>query len=459
MRLKDLLKSPEDPYLITDIRTKGGILLDFLVCFFHNLSIDMEIMKFFEEGDHHNVLDKISDTRKLEFIELAKADLINEDLLSNIKEDNDGKLQYLYFINRKINFRSIINNIHDRISILKTFGDLLTERELSDIVIFLNNYIGRNNVDKKMVAVTKQSLFDEFHEYIQLRNINDKVFISYYASFINTNSFHATTRGGEYLRKIELMCDSSILSNINLRTDYFLNLIDQTKLELFDNINNKIIQFHGIVDKENLFFIDLKESLRDCLKTIDNTHRHKHNYSQKSLDIDKCMSYLKLMFLMKYQYVKNGKAEKSALQIEFDEIIDYNSDFKKFLISKSFNEYEVNIIFNLLSQNRYKDCGIKYLSNLKQVDFFRLCYIFHVFDFYTTVKKHEFKSRGSFEVILNFDKKNEYSLDSLEQIRKYYFNIDDKNSKHYVFNGHHKIINDVINQLGISGDRLKMIPN
>ena len=65
----------------------------------------------------------------------------------------------------------------------------------------------------------------------------------------------------------------------------------------------------------------------------------------------------------------------------------------------------------------------------------------------------------SFELIFNFNVNNDFSADSLEQMRKYYLNIDKKTNKHYPFNGYKKIVQDLSELLLISREKLNTIPD
>lgn len=472
MRLIEFLKSngytqKQNSNLITDIKTNGGILMDFIMYYFYNQIDASDISDFFR---------------------LRKTSLNYKKELSNQQDSTEpvqyeSKFEYLYFLNEKINLNEILIAKHTQVRNLKKITELLHENDTSNLIIYLNKYISNNiNISQK-ITVTKESLIEEFNDYLALREINPTVFISFYAYLIKYNNTNAIKLGNEYRKKIELTSSLSIFSSIDLKKDYYLNLIENIKQELFLNINNKHIQFHGIIDRDGYFFIDLKQTLIDSLKIIENKDSQSHNYSKDSLELEKSISYLKLLFLKHYQFAKDGnnlksildinlgelsknkdyylkKTEnKSELEIELDELIKSHEDYKIFLIKKGFNENEILIIFNLLSQNRYAETGIKYLSNIKQVDFFRFCYVFYIFDFHIEVKQHLFSSIKSFELIFNFNVNNDFSADSLEQMRKYYLNIDKKTNKHYPFNGYKKIVQDLSELLLISREKLKTIPD
>lgn len=473
MRLGEFLRSngytqKQNPNLITDIKTNGGILIDFIMYYFYNQIDSRDVSDFFR-------LRKTQSNYEKEFS-------TQEDSTKSIQYEPN--FEYLYFLNEKINLNEILIAKHTQVRTLKKITELLHENDTSNLIIFLNNYIANNpNISQKF-TVSRESLNEEFNDYLALREINPTVFISFYSYLIKYNNTNAIKLGNEFRKKVELTSSLSIFSSIDLKKDYFLDLIENVKKELFLNINNKHIQFHGIIDRDGYFFIDLKQTLIDSLKIIENKDSKSHNYSKDNLNVEKSITYLKLLFLKHYQFAKDGENlksildiklgelsknkdyylkkienKKNELEIELDELIKYHEDYKIFLIKKGFNEDEILIIFNLLSQNRYVETGIKYLSNIKQVDFFRLCYAFYVFDFYIEVKKHLFNSIKSFELIFNFNVNNDFSLDSLEQMRKYYLNIDKKTNKHYPFNGYKKIVQDLNDLLLISREKLKSIPN
>lgn len=472
MRLIEFLRSNADTQkqnsnFITDIKTNGGILMDFIMYYFYNQIDSRDVSDFFR-------LRKTLSNHE-------KESSVQQDSIESIQDGS--KFQYLYFINEKINLNHILIAKHTQVRTLKNITELLHENDTSNLIIFLNNYIANNQNISQKFTVSNESLIEEFNDYLELREINPTVFISFYAYLIKYNNTNAIKLGNEYRKKIELTSSLSIFSSIDLKKDYFLDLIENIKKELFLNINNKHIQFHGIIDRDGYFFIDLKQTLIDSLKIIENKDSKSHNYSKDNLDLEKSISYFKLIFLKHYQFAKDGKNlksildiklselsknkdyylkkienQKSELEAELDELIKYHEDYRIFLTKKGFNENEILMIFNLFSQNRYVETGIKYLSNIKQVDFFRLCYVFYFFDFYIEIKQHQFNSIKSFELIFSFNINNDFSFDSLEQMRKYYLNIDKKANKHYPFNGYKKIVQDLSQLLLISREKLKPLP-
>lgn len=463
---------------ISDTSKKGGVILDFVMYYLFTQfpNKNLPIMNFFGDKDlleidtenislsealdlYSNFTYSPKNTKDLKkrFIKSLQLSAHKEIIDFIIKDILKQNTNYIYYINRKINLLQL-GNFNEKVDVVNSLEDLLDNDNIFRLANGLNKYVAKYNVDKNTHIISVESLGEEFEDYLELRNIDNTVFISYYAFLLDADFFNASIEGMKFGNQIKATCSSSIFSKKQLKNEFIDYSIQTVKNELFQNMYEKNFQYQGIFEKEDSFFIDKKQTLIDCLKILSNTSRTEKHYSQKKIDIKKSTSYLKLTFLQRYQYSEQlDKTLKSKTEIQFDEIQKKNSDYKKYLAQKGFNSYEVKIIFNLLSQNKYKDLGIIYLSNFRQVDFFRFCYAFYFFDFFIEIKKYNFDTIKSFEIIFSFDNENDYTSDSLEQMRKYYLNMKQKTNKHYPFNNYEKNCIDIEKILRIDREKLKPI--
>ncbi|WP_419488745.1 hypothetical protein [Chryseobacterium bernardetii] len=480
MRVAELLLiSKIDGRFSRDVKTKGGITLDFIMYYFTN-----QISGLFDEIDFFNNKILVNTPNERPSIDEAlnlwlnfKFSIWNKEHIKKkfifdtrychdevidvfLAEIASEATNYLTYLNRRIKVFTFLIDFDQKIDNIDNIHDLLSPTQLSALARYMNNFL-LENYKLKQFVVTEESLIEEFDEYVELRNINKYVFISYYSLLIREAYMNASANSFLYSKAVKQVCDYSIFSNEELKREYIENCISKVKLELFNNVDDGHFQFQGIFERKESFFIDVKQSLIDYLKLVninndgDRNKRIIIQYKKEKLDIAKSISYLKLTFLKNYR--NNIGNNINPLQADFNKVIQNNIKYKNYLTGKGFSGEEIIIIFNLLSQSQYKDLGIKYISNIKQVDFFRFCYAFYLFDFYTEIEGYSFSTIKSFDVIFSFDEKNSINIDGSEQMRKYYLNMTNSNNKHYPFNSYNKICNDLQKNLSINREKLKSI--
>ena len=155
-----------------------------------------------------------------------------------------------------------------------------------------------------------------------------------------------------------------------------------------------------------------------------------------------------------------GVNNRNSLIKKFEVLRGENAELINFLRDKGFNPEQVNNILNVLCQNEFMEIDKIRGIETSQVDYFRICYLFYIFDFYKEAKSISFDSENDF-LLLNLSKEEEnikVFKSRKNQYKKYYSQLTSENSKHFPFTKVDTTIKKVVNQLKIKRENLKETP-
>jgi len=284
-------------------------------------------------------------------------------------------LEYEDFVSQDILTTQIILN-HDLCPDIKSIYDLLNEKEINNLLNYLNEefregypdgdgFGSSSNLDFKF-----DDLYLLFDKYLELRKYNKSVFITYYIQLINKLQYEESIKDIELEIKNILNNEKSKKSlKLNLEFEYIESKRNEYRQKL---IEKNQFQLKGFIT-ENEINIDFNESLVNCLEFLNNeTLNIKYSVNYEA-DFQYSFDYLIHQFLENRLHnkseVNNNKSQK---------YINQDNDFKiglliansKLIIKEHYKENESSFIYlnkdyfsaNSVADAISTDIGIKQTS-------------------------------------------------------------------------------------------------
>lgn len=378
-------------------------------------------------------------------------------------------LDYEEYIREEILVEEILVDYNLK-SEIKSINDFLSSEELYNFREYLNNnfrdgfpdgdedgsYGGNSPLELKNADLNKY-----FDRYLRLRQINQNVFITYYIQLFDSLNGNVIEKLKTETDKIQNIADTKDLLFIDLSKEFVEDRRKKYKEKLFDSVENNIFQFKGFADEKGLYF-DVKNTLNDYLAYLKTNEIIDIRYSTNFPVIDNSLDYLLYQF---FEYkVLDINHFKNRFSTEKEEILSgvlhtlkkENSDLIKYLSIKNFSSQEIDIIFNVLSDNKFSKLRIRDLNINKQVEFFNFCYLFYILDYYTEKQDTDFNKEASFDILLNFSSERQNEFDK-NMFAKYYKNISGSRQKHNPFGKIDILLKNIETQLGIKINSLKSL--
>ncbi|KAB1067955.1 hypothetical protein F6U93_08415 [Tamlana haliotis] len=340
----------------------------------------------------------------------------------------------------------------------QSFDEFLDKDEQRLIIEYFSDNYNHYYDGGMPLDISAEDFGNYFEKYLQFKKINSGVYISFFVQFYNSV---------ESLMKSELTNELSHIENTFLQYNRLsLDLSDNFKKlkqkeyehSLFESINKNHFQVQGFIDnfEKQEFFLDSKETIIHLLETLP-VGDYNHCLGGLKFDVKQNLSQLPLEYL-NYTYfgvkTENSIEERhknEELKKELEDLKKKHTLLVTNLDTKGFCDAEINILFNLLQNNKFSKLNIRSNDFSQAVSQFHILYLFFVFDFY----------EGELDRIKDFKKFiSDFTLfktENAEQYRKYYSNLDSKN-RHYPFNSVKKTSDIIESKLNISREKLKKIP-
>jgi hypothetical protein len=380
-------------------------------------------------------------------------------------ENND----YQDFLKQFIELSEILEENIEIGDHLNLISDVFTSSELCDLTEYLNTnftYGYPDDYEDGLVTggncslgLTISEMRFYFQNYLNLYSRNSNVFISYYYQLLKHLEYPCLLNFGKAKKKIDNINNTKELLPNNLSADYLKYIQDKYKVKIFKHIDRNNIQFQGFADEKGLF-IDINKTLIEYLNHLDTLSKNKIIYSPDVADYKTFISHLT------YQYVefklfgikknRNNYTDLFEEQLfdELEELKKTNSNLITFLFKKGFDESEIDVILNVISDNKFNAINIRGLEISKQVNFFNFCHLFYILDFFVEQKEIDFKKEKSFDIVLNFDPDSTLNYDK-NAFSKYYKFLLKLNSTDNPFGRVSYFIDKIEKELKINKDRLK----
>lgn len=369
-------------------------------------------------------------------------------------------LEYEEYIKRGIDVNEIIINQNYNLE-LKSITDLLNNEEVNNLLNYLNENFTEGYPDgdgfgaPTNLEFKTADLYRLFCEYLELRQHNQNVFITYYIQLIGIIGYDTGKIIEEEKQKIINIENTKDLLNLDLSREYIENKKREYKLKLFKSVENNNFQLKGFSDEKGLYF-DFDKSLISYLQFLNKGDCFKITYSVYYERFENSLDYLLYQFLEDRLFNTENISNKysSNYDIELLECFrKLKGKYKKlvvYLSDKYFTESEIDNILNVLSGGKYDSLNKRNISIKTQVGFFNFCYSFYILDYFTDKENVKFSVQNNFEYILNFDEDKILDYDK-NSFQKYYTKRDE----------HHKMIKylykEIEKNLQIDIDRLKPI--
>ncbi|MFC0776567.1 hypothetical protein [Flavobacterium sp. HJSW_4] len=284
---------------------------------------------------------------------------------------------------------------------------------------------------KNNLEISISQIKDYLKDYNSLALINDKVFISYYKQIIIAyDDWICVYLRRENRRIKKKYSDSNKINAIHKSEfiNYHHRKLIKTYIHEFEfNVYEFVVNMN---DDAVDFTVDINKSLIKQLEFLLSFNEIEYENMVLRKEIKTALNEY-LIKLFEYHFNKVPFSLTNDL-VKTKYSIFYNSktDYVDFLMKKGFTDMDVKNILNILSNNQFGELGFKFLkrNNLKQIEVFHILYAFYVFDF---CDAQNFSSARDFDLVINFQCLKE-ELDN-KQFKKYYENIDNKNSRHYPF--------------------------
>lgn len=377
----------------------------------------------------------------------------------------EGNLEYTQYIRNEIGLPELFKFRQDASVNLKSISDLLSATQIKELIQFLNENFTQgfpDDVDEEGRAyggnynlfLTELELVETFREYLHLHSINPNIYVSFFLQLFNNNYYSAKNKldsESEYINKLG-QYKASLPEE--LIEDYMNHYKGEFKKTLFRSMEEKPYQYQGFFDSKG-FFINDKLTLEKWLE-ISKNRRVKYdllNIPNTGVDL-LVYKYFKLKFF-NFSFQEGFKGSKELLRNQFYDLRKRNHSLVEYLKGKGFEEEEIDIILNLLTHNKYEKLSIRKID-FNQVEYFRLCYFFFIFDFLKEKRGIDFEEEKDFSS-LHLDNKPENLKSRNNQYLKYYKNIRNKFND-YPFTAVDKTENKIQEKLQISKGKLKEIP-
>jgi hypothetical protein len=371
-------------------------------------------------------------------------------------------LEYEEYIGRGIDIDEIIitRNYNPE---LKSIFDLLNKEEISNLLNYLNENFTEGYPDGDGFGAATSLDFKTadlqrlFYEYLQLRQYNQNVFITYYIQMfdivINESKKLIET---EKLKIINIEKAKDLL-NLDLSSEYLDFKKNEYKTKLFKSVENNNFQLKGFSNNKGLH-VNYDQSLRGYLEFLKKEDCSKIVYSVYFEVLENSIDYLL------YQYLEDRLFNTSnlvninynVLEKELNEDLillkKKNKKLVTYLSNKKFAESEIEDILNVLCNNKYSELKKRNISKINQIEFYNFCELFYILDYFKENEQTDFTKLKSFDCILNFDE-NKILNYSKTDYQKYFKGID--SSVKSIDALYKKIETD----LQINKDKLKVINN
>jgi hypothetical protein len=241
-----------------------------------------------------------------------------------------------------------------------------------------------------------------------------------------------------------------------LNGDYINFHEAKLKNDLFQSLERNPFQYQGFFDKEGLFVND-KLTLEKWLNIAKGI---KIKYDLLNIPQTGVGFLVYQYFRFKFFHIsliEGSNEKKELLQRQFDNFLDNNRQLHTFLKNKDFKENEIEIIFNYLSNNHFEQLNIR-VQKYKTIEFFRLCYLFYIFDYFQEARGVSFTEENDFSNLFLENKPGNIK-DQNNQFLKYFKNVRNSSSKkNYPFTTVDKTIIKIQERFKIQKGKLKIIP-
>lgn len=319
---------------------------------------------------------------------------------------------------------------------INEISDLLDDDEIISLAEYLNNYNYGEYYEEYYGNLNTEDIHQHCRSYLRYRAINNGIFISYLLFKIGyILHYYIESDLKDLVLEIDKLYNTKTFVGVSFESEYTQTIKSKYFNNYFQNLESTF-QFYGFFDEKGLF-VDTDLTLTNALRFyLNNEIDYYNNQDTLKLEISRMMSYLQI----RYFYFKFFGKEpddlfdehKEHLKEEFDKFKSTNSKLVNFLSEKSYDSQEIDIILNMVSNNRYSELDIRYIT-LDQVSLFRILWLFGIFEYFTVVEIHQFKSSKDFDVLLKLNSQNNYKKYS-QQFKKYYDFIQEKNFKDNPFN-------------------------
>lgn len=482
-----------------DAINKQGIALDFIIYtvasmnpniddtihgfFFQKYIRKSNIPKHISIDDMKNFIDDVASIDS--YSDKEKKEILNHALnnrcayyhkyLGFTKVENDEFIEdYFEYINSFIDITEYIES-KEEIDFLEIefIEEIYSDDEISEIVESIIFFLSQNEqyneeteeweiINKNDKKIDRETLNDFFEEYISLRSIfTSPFFISYYASLFHFLNARETNKLEYFTREVYANLNSTIIAEVSSNVKYLESLIKENEKLLF-KYSFDVPQLDGHIHKRTVFSTiyyscwNYLHMLNESGLLIYSVVNKINLYPYKELESEHSLYGLKLRFLNWLLYNKKEE-DNNELDSDFSNFLNKKYNFINYLKDKNFNNDEIRIIVNLLSENKYNQLDIKHINLSRDIYFFRFCYFFYIFDYFEEIEDKEFNSIASFEDIVKFNPHNK--RENKQQYHKNYISINNPDSKDYPFS--EKKINSFLSEieysLGISREKLKEI--
>lgn len=339
-------------------------------------------------------------------------------------------LEYEEYIKRGIDVNEIIINQNYNLE-LKSITDLLNNEEINNLLNYLNENFTEGYPDgdgfgaPTNLEFKTADLYRLFYEYLELRQHNQNVFITYYIQMIDI-VIHKSMKliENEKLKIINIEKAKDLL-NLDLSSEYLDFKKNEYKTKLFKSVENNNFQLKGFSDSKGLH-INYDKSLLDYLKFLNKEDCSKIVYSVYFEPLENSIDYLVYQYLEDRLFNTSNLVNINYNELEKELYDDLKSTKKKYnklvtyLSNKKFTESEIDDILNVLCNNKYSELKKRNISNISQIEFYNFCYLFFILDYFKDCENVDFSTLNGFDYILNFDenKKLNYSLSDYQKYFK-----------------------------------------
>lgn len=379
--------------------------------------------------------------------------------------DGREKLNYVQYIREELKLPVFLELKKDLTVNPKRLSDLISKPQIEGLIKYLNEKFSQgfpDDVDEEGMAyggnyslnLTESELITSFNDYLYFHSINPGVYISFflqlfYQKFNSVeNQLKAETKRVDQLHRYRTNLPEE------LKEDYKNYHKEKFTRALFHSLEEEPYQYQGFFDDKGLYIND-RSTLKKWLK-ISKQKKIKYDLQNIPSTGVSFLSYQYFQYeFFKFSFQEGSKENKEVLKNQFIALFKNNYSLVNYLKSKDFEEDEIKIILNFLTHNKYEDLGIRKID-FNQVEFFRLCYLFYIFDFFKEIKGIDFEEEKDFRN-LHLENKPPNLKTRNNQYLKYYKNIRNKLSD-YPFISIDKTENKIQKKLEIQKGKLKPIP-
>jgi len=484
----------------TDVNTKSGVTLDFIVYavtsnlpanvhgiggfFFQDHRIVNKVENYCSDEEIKSNIAKyytdITDEKERKLILHASEDMFvyHWEALFHEKQGSAKVIKdYFEYIKYFTDVDKIINEDCNYVDFdeINTLSDLYNAEEIESILFDVNyllteetcyGYEEEQDDDclfEENYKIDLASLKEDFEDFVSLRYIFRNTYISYYASQILFLDQKSSNKMRRFMREIDALTNSPLINEVSNATKYLETLVAENEVLCYkhsfntpqlDGFFEELIPLVSFYDTLWNYLTILKASNIFQLAYLNNIYQ----YNYVELDDEHCLYGMKLKYLNLKLYGENNDLNGESLSENFTYFFKEKENFVNYLKRKSFTTQEINIVLNLLSENKYNSLNIKSLNTDRDIYFFRICYFFHVFDYFTEVEGIVFDSIASFDSIIKFNPLNK--RENKQQFLKNYTNINNSEHKDYPFTSKKTelFLSEIEYSLGIDREKLKPIP-